>query len=407
MFRLYITLLLSCICLSYASAQYHTLNLPRPSPGVQETQTLGITKITIEYSSPAVRGRDVWNEVVPYDGQPIAWRAGANMNTRIQFSTDVTINGVSVPAGSYGLHMIPRKEKDWSLLLAENDQQWGSYYLDIEKDVFKSIEITPGECDHRENLTYEFLDRTDSTLVVALDWEKKSIPFTVGVDLNKTVIESLHSELLGVNTYRWEAWNDAARWCLNRNTNLEEALEWANRSINGGYNGFAADKNLNNLSTKIEILKALRRDEEARTTMAEALEPWDLKSLTAFNSDYLSGFRAETYTVGLRDGFTFANGKMTPVIQQTIRRDIGGDEQRIHDMSPHYTDITYKHILLPIWMSSYQYKGKAYRFLVNGRTGEVQGDRPYSWVKIASAVAGALLFIGGAVYGAYLAGWLN
>jgi len=272
MFRLYITLLFSCICLSYASAQYHTLNLPRPSPGVQETQTLGITKITIEYSSPAVRGRDVWNEVVPYDGQPIAWRAGANMNTRIQFSTDVTINGVSVPAGSYGLHMIPRKEKDWSLLLAENDQQWGSYYLDIEKDVFKSIEITPGECDHRENLTYEFLDRTDSTLVVALEWEKKSIPFTVGVDLNKTVIESLHSELLGVNTYRWEAWNDAARWCLNRNTNLEEALEWANRSINGGYNGFAADKNLNNLSTKIEILKALRRDEEARTTMAEALD---------------------------------------------------------------------------------------------------------------------------------------
>lgn len=141
--------------------------------------------------------------------------------------------------------------------------------------------------------------------------------------------------------------------------------------------------------------------------MAEELEPWDLHSLVSFNTDYLSGFRAETYTTGLRDGFTFANGKMTPVIQDTIRRDIGGDEQRIHKMHPQYRDVSYKHILLPIWMSSYQYKGKSYRFLVNGRTGEVQGDRPYSWVKIASAVTAVLLIVGGAIAGGYFAGWFD
>lgn len=269
--RLFITCLLLLGLSVNALAQFHTLNIPQASPKAVITQTLGVTKITVDYSSPAVRGREVWNGVVPFDAQPIAWRAGANMNTRIQFSTDVSINGEKIPAGSYGLHMIPRKEGSWSLLLAENDEQWGSYYLDIEKDVFKSIEIRPEECPLRENLAYEFLARTDSSVVVALEWEKKRIPFTVAVDLNETVLESFRSELLGINTYRWEAWNDAARWCLGRNTNLEEALSWAERSINGGYNGFAANKNLTNLTTKIQIQQALGQTQAARQTKEEAV----------------------------------------------------------------------------------------------------------------------------------------
>ncbi len=267
--RIYITCFVIILSWINVSAQFHTLQIPHASPSIVETQTLGITKITIEYSSPSVRGRDVWNRVVPFNGQPIAWRAGANMNTRIKFSTDVTINGESIPAGSYGLHMIPKRDDAWELLLAENDQQWGSYYLDVKNDVFKSISVEPGECQHRENLAYEFKGRTDSSLVMSLEWEKMSIPFTIEVDLNKTVIESFRSELLGINTYRWEAWNDAARWCLRRNTNLEEALSWANRSINGGYNGFSANKNLTNLTTKIQILKALGRTDEAMDTKKE------------------------------------------------------------------------------------------------------------------------------------------
>ena len=282
-----ITFLLCIAFQAFTFAQFHTLTIPKVSPEIVETQMLGITKITIDYSSPAVRERDVWNNVVPYDGQPIAWRAGANMNTRIKFSTDVTINGEKIPAGSYGLHMIPRKDAGWSLLLAKNDEQWGSYYLDVEKDVFKSIEINPEECPFRENLAFEFLGRTDSTLVVALEWEKKRIPFTVGVDLNKTVIESFRSQLLGINTYRWEAWNDAARWCLQRKTNLEEALSWAERSINGGYNGFAANKNLSNLTTKIQLQQALGQNEEARKTKEEAVsipvqDPMEVNNFARF-----------------------------------------------------------------------------------------------------------------------------
>jgi len=114
----------------------------------------------------------------------------------------------------------------------------------------------------------------------------------------------------------------------------------------------------------------------------ERLEPWDLKQLIPFNDKYLSGFRSESYQVEVTDGLNEAKSKMVPVIKTSIRRDIGGDQQQIMSMNTSYNDITFKHILLPIWISSYRFKDKVYRFLVNGQTGEVQGERPYSAIKI-------------------------
>ncbi|MBX3178867.1 MAG: hypothetical protein KF886_16045 [Candidatus Hydrogenedentes bacterium] len=127
----------------------------------------------------------------------------------------------------------------------------------------------------------------------------------------------------------------------------------------------------------------------------DALEPWDLKNVAPYQDDYLSGFKAESYRVGLEAGFEHAKYRMDPVIRATIRRDIGGDEQRIHQCSTQYSNITFKHILLPIWISAYRYHNRIYRFLVNGRTGEVQGERPWSWVKITFAVLAGLLIAGG------------
>lgn len=266
-------LLLSILFFSYqAYAQFHTLNIPKASQPVEETQKLGVTQITVKYSSPATKGRDVWNTIIPYDGQPLPWRAGADMNTEIYFSTDVTIEGQALKAGTYGFHILPHKDGTHTLLFAHNHQQWGSYYLDVEKDVTLKVDVKDTVCAHSEQLDYEFINRTENTLQVALQWGEKSIPFTVEVDLNKTVVESFRNELRGVNTYRWESWNDAALWCLSHNTNLEEALEWANRSINGGYYGFGANKNLVNLSTKIMLLVALNRTEELKKTVQESLE---------------------------------------------------------------------------------------------------------------------------------------
>lgn len=123
------------------------------------------------------------------------------------------------------------------------------------------------------------------------------------------------------------------------------------------------------------------------------LEPWDTQNLVPFNEMYLSGFQAESYQVDLKQGFEKAKSIMETVIRDAARHDIGGDEQRVDTLSTIYDDVTFKHILLPIWLSSYRYSNKVYRFLVNGRTGEVQGERPYSAVKIALAILGGLAII--------------
>jgi predicted RNA-binding Zn-ribbon protein involved in translation (DUF1610 family) len=123
---------------------------------------------------------------------------------------------------------------------------------------------------------------------------------------------------------------------------------------------------------------------------AAALEPWDLKSLVPYRDEFLSGFVCETYQVNLDEGFGQARQVMDGVIRQSVARDIGGDHQRIHSVDTRYNAVTFKHILLPVWISAYRYQNRVFRFLVNARTGEVQGERPYSAVKIVLAVLTAL-----------------
>ncbi|NUM52535.1 MAG: hypothetical protein HUU46_02720 [Candidatus Hydrogenedentes bacterium] len=132
---------------------------------------------------------------------------------------------------------------------------------------------------------------------------------------------------------------------------------------------------------------------------AQALEPWDLEKLVPYQDAYLAGFRAESYQVDLPNGFERAKEIMAPTIHQTICSDIGGDHQRVTSQNSLYAAVTFKHILLPVWLSAYRYRNTIYRFLVNARTGEVQGERPWSWVKITlAALAGAAL-IAAVAYG--------
>ncbi len=131
---------------------------------------------------------------------------------------------------------------------------------------------------------------------------------------------------------------------------------------------------------------------------ADRLEPWDLQNLVEYDGSYLAGFRAEAYQVDLAEGFDEAKDVMAGSIRSDVRRDIGGDEQRIHTIRTQHDDVTFKHLLLPVWISAYRYKDEVYRFLVNARTGEVQGERPYSWVKIALAVLAGLTAAGLAFY---------
>ncbi|MCV6825236.1 MULTISPECIES: TFIIB-type zinc finger domain-containing protein [Halocynthiibacter] len=131
---------------------------------------------------------------------------------------------------------------------------------------------------------------------------------------------------------------------------------------------------------------------------SDGLHPWDLSSLETYQPRFLAGFMSEGYSVGLDEGFIIAKDVMANRIRRDIRFDIGGDRQRIDRAETQYSDITFKHILAPIWMAAYKYRGKSYRFVVNGQTGKVQGERPYSIWKILFAVLLAVIALAAGMY---------
>jgi hypothetical protein len=130
----------------------------------------------------------------------------------------------------------------------------------------------------------------------------------------------------------------------------------------------------------------------------DTLQPWDLHALIPYDEHYLSGFRSEYYQVDLADGFDLARQVMDNQIYQDICTDIGGDHQRIHQVNTRHSCTTYKHCLLPVWSAAFRYKEASYRFVINGRTGKVQGERPYSIWKIVFASLIALAFVAGGYY---------
>lgn len=130
----------------------------------------------------------------------------------------------------------------------------------------------------------------------------------------------------------------------------------------------------------------------------DALAPWDLAALEPYRPEFLAGFRAEGYQVDLDQGFADAQAQMDRVIRRDVKFDIGGDRQQIHNVETDVSEVTFKHILLPVWLAAYKYQGKTFRFVVNGRTGRVQGERPWSVWKIALAVVLGLIVAGAAGY---------
>lgn len=134
----------------------------------------------------------------------------------------------------------------------------------------------------------------------------------------------------------------------------------------------------------------------------DALEPWDLAALEPYTPAFLAGFRAEAYAVPLNDGYDQACVHINRVIERDVRFDIGGDRQRVTSVDTRMTDLTFKHILLPVWLAAYKYRGRTFRFVVNGRTGRVQGERPYSTIKITFAVIAGLIAAAVVGYGVAL-----
>ena len=150
----------------------------RISPKAMVQQTVGFTDVSIEYSRPGVKEREIWGGLVPYH---VVWRAGANEATKITFSTDVKINGKKLKAGSYGFFTIPTKN-NWTLIFNKVADQWGAFEYNEAEDVLR-IEVTPEECDLQEWLAYTITKTLENAATIKLEWEKLKIPFIVEVDI--------------------------------------------------------------------------------------------------------------------------------------------------------------------------------------------------------------------------------
>ncbi len=224
--RAALVLVALCATISPAAAQGPPLALPQPSPAATVTQQVGLTDVTISYHRPAVNKREVWGKLVPYDQ---VWRAGANENTTIAFSSDVTVGGQKIAAGSYGLHMIPT-QKDWTVILSRESRAWGSFFYD-QKDDAARFTVTPRPSDFVERLAYTFDEPSDTAVTATLHWEKMAIPIAIQVDTPAVVAASLRTQLRGLQGFFWQPFAQAASYCANHNVNLEEAATWAERAV--------------------------------------------------------------------------------------------------------------------------------------------------------------------------------
>lgn len=206
-----------------ASAQISELpTTPELSFAASVSQTVGVTNFSVTYSSPAVRERTIWGDLVPYG---TVWRAGANAPTQITADTDFTFGGEPVEAGTYTLMVLP-EEDTWTFVLNTDSSGRGAYGHDPAEDV-ASVTISPAEAPARERLLYLFDNTTSTTSHLTLDWAGLSGAVEIGVDTNSIVDANIESTLAGA----WRPHFNAARYYLNEGRDMDQAAEWMQRSV--------------------------------------------------------------------------------------------------------------------------------------------------------------------------------
>jgi hypothetical protein len=242
------------------SAQ-NDLNLPDVSQAAEIKQRIALTDIAVKYHRPLVNGRKIWGGLVPYGK---VWRAGANENTTIEFSDPVSVEGQPLAKGIYGLHMIPNSDS-WTVIFSKSNTAWGSYSYKQEEDALR-VNVKPRPlAEMKEALEFEFEDLKPDSTAVTLKWEKLGVPFTVSIKDSDQTLQNIRAQLKGRGQFTWQALDEGAQFCLTRKINLDEALRWADASVQN-------EERFDNLSTKADILKALNRPDEAKTAWDRALE---------------------------------------------------------------------------------------------------------------------------------------
>src|SRR6266516_548769 len=237
------------------------LNLPDVSQAAEVKQRIALTDITVKYHRPLVNGRKIWGGLVPYGK---VWRAGANENTTIEFSDPVSVEGKPLTKGIYGLHMIPNPDS-WTVIFSKTNTAWGSYSYKEDEDALR-VNVKPRPlAEMKEALEFECEDLKPESTAVTLKWEKLGVPFTVSIKDSEQTLQNIRAQLKGRGQFTWQALDEGAQFCLTRKINLDEALRWADASVQN-------EERFDNLSTRADILIALNRPDEAKAAWNHALE---------------------------------------------------------------------------------------------------------------------------------------
>ncbi len=270
-------LLISVIVFCFASAGFAQVALPRESQRQEIVQTVGDAKVSIVYHRPNTKARKIWGCetkdvvpiannlypcVVPY-GQ--VWRAGANENTTIEFTRDVSVNGSPIPAGKYGFHIIPGRA-DWTLIFSKDNDKGGSFSYDEKNDALR-VKVRPVSSPMQETLIYEFDDVTPRSTLVNLRWEKIAVPFTVDIgDVHGRMLSALRDAIKDRKADDYRPNGQAAGYVrtFKLKDNYGEALGWVDESIK-------AKETVGNLNLKAGILAEMGRFDEAVALGEKAL----------------------------------------------------------------------------------------------------------------------------------------
>ncbi|NMH88107.1 DUF2911 domain-containing protein [Flavivirga algicola] len=269
-----LTALFMCLLLTLSFSSFAQVNTPRGSQQATMTQRIGISDVSITYSRPSVKGREIWGKLVPYGMNNLGfgtateapWRAGANENTIITLTHDAKIEGKAIKAGTYGFHVELKDADNATIILSHDANAWGSYFYDASKDALRA-DVKTKSVAHRELLTYEVNDIQPTYAIVSLVWEKKEIPFKVEFDVTNIVLNEFRAKSIGSLGFNRQNWENMARFSLNNGGDLNEALGWINGAITGN---FYSQKTFNNLAIKGQILNKLGKTQEYAALMDEA-----------------------------------------------------------------------------------------------------------------------------------------
>lgn len=341
-----LTLFLFCLIVVKAGGQ---ITLPRDgNKKASVSEDIGITTVKVDYSRPGLNGREgkIWGDVVHYGfadlhygtSKAAPWRAGANENTTIEFSSDVFIEGKPLHAGKYGFFIAMGAEKA-TLIFSKFNTAWGSFYYDSTYDALRVEVAVQKSNESVERLKYEFSDQRVNSAVLSMAWEKVKVPFTISVDLQNVQIEAFRREFNSGLFYRyWQNMHAAADYCLVNNVNLAEGLSWADRSVNT----YFGEANFLTLSTYAGLLEKFDRKKEADSLMQKALPmatPLQLlmhgsklnkmkrhqEAFRIFEMNYAKSPGADHANLGMVMGYYFLENKKKAIAHAQKARDKTAD----------------------------------------------------------------------------------